>query len=117
MFKFETLEVWKKAVGFFDEIFTIADGLPIKYQFSFGEQLRRAVLSITNNIAEGTGRKSRKEQSSFFNFAKGSVYEVINILVILSKRCLLKLDGEKRKAVYTQAEEICKMLTGLINKK
>lgn len=60
MFKFQTLNVWKKAINYVDELMSIADVLPQKYQFSVGEQLRRAALSITNNIAEGVWQEDEK---------------------------------------------------------
>ena len=66
MFKFQTLNVWKKAIEYVDLLMAIADLLPQKYQFSIGEQLRRAALSVTNNIAEGSGRRSKKDASLFY---------------------------------------------------
>ena len=117
MFKFQKLEVWKKSIEFGKAGFQIAEKLPQKYQFSFGDQLRRALLSISNNIAEGSGRVTLKEQSNFYNMAKGSVYEVVNILVFISQVGLLNLvEAEKRK-VYYLADEMCKMLTGVIRRK
>lgn len=113
MFKFETLNVWSKAMEYADLLIEVADGLPQRYQFSFGEQLRRVALSIPNNIAEGSGRRSKREAANFYNIAKGSVYESINILMILSKRKLLRVDFPRKK-VYNDAEEICKMLSGLM---
>lgn len=114
MFKFQTLNVWKKSIEYVDEMMSIADYLPQKYQFSIGEQLRRAALSITNNIAEGSGRRTKKDASVFYNFAKGSVYETINILTVISKRGLLKKTDNEKRILYNTAEEICKMLTGLM---
>lgn len=114
MFKFQTLSVWHKSVNYVDQMINIADSLPQKYQFSFGEQLRRASLSITNNIAEGSGRKTKKDSSQFYNFAKGSVYETISILAILNKRSLITLSKGEKLVIYQSAEEICKMLTGLM---
>ena len=58
MFKFEKMIAWQKAVEFVDKAFEVADRWPQRYQFSFGEQLRRAALSITNNLAEGSGRRT-----------------------------------------------------------
>lgn len=58
MFKFEKMIAWQKAVEFADYAFGIADRLPQKHQFSLGEQLRRAVLGITDNPAEGSGRRT-----------------------------------------------------------
>jgi four helix bundle protein len=52
--------VWKRAIDFADVMFELADGLPQRVQFSLGEQLRRAALSIPTNLAEGSGRDSVK---------------------------------------------------------
>jgi len=65
MFKFETFDVWKRAIDFANEIFEFADRLPQQYQFSLGEQLRRAGLSIATNLAEGSGRDNPKEERYF----------------------------------------------------
>lgn len=114
MFSFQKLFVWQKAVDYSGILFTLADNLPRKYQYSFGEQLRRATLSITNNIAEGAGRRSRKEGNNFFNISKGSVYETINIVMILSKQKIISLKADQKRDLYDRAEEICRMLTGMI---
>lgn len=88
-FKFESLDVWKRSINFADEMFTLAQTLPKEYQFSLGEQLRRASLSVPTNIAEGSGRDNPKEKQYFFRIAKGSVYEVVSLMVIIGKRgCL-----------------------------
>ena len=84
-FKFERLDVWKRGIAWADKIFDMAELLPQKYQFSLGEQLRRAALSVPTNIAEGTGRKPGKESAYFYRIFKGSVYEVINLLVMAGK--------------------------------
>jgi len=89
MFKFETLEVWKKSLVFANMMIDIADSLPQKYQFSFGEPLRRAGLSVPNCIAEGNGRRYLKESSQLYNVSKGSVYECVNIIMILDIRGLI----------------------------
>lgn len=114
MFKFETLKVWHKSVEFADIMISIAEALPQKYQYSFGNQMRRAGLSVPNNIAEASGRRSGKESKNLFNVSKGSVYECVNILVILSKRKLVNWERFNREQIYNLAEEISKMLTALI---
>ena len=88
-FKFERLDVWKRGIAWADKVFDIAEVLPQKYQFSLGEQLRRAALSIPTNIAEGTGRNQGKESAYFYRIAKGSVYEVVSLLVMCDRRELL----------------------------
>jgi four helix bundle protein len=110
-FKFERLEVWRRSVAFADEMFSIADGLPSQYQFSLGEQLRRAALSIPTNIAEGSGRDGEKERKYFYRIAKGSVYEVISLLVMIGKRSGISRETYRRH--YSEADEIAAILTTL----
>lgn len=115
MFKFETLKVWKKSIRYNNDLLSIANELHSKYKYSFCDQLTRASISITNNIAEGSGRKDKKDEKNFYNMAKGSVYETVNILFLMRDNSLIdkKIFDEK----YKEAEEICKMLSGLIRKK
>src|SRR3990172_2205501 len=113
MFKFETLEVWKKAISYADELLEIAENLPRGYQFSLSDQLKRAGISVTNNIAEGSGRSSEKESTQLFNVAKGSTYETINLLKIALNRKLVS--QETYDQLYAKAEEIAKMLSGLMS--
>jgi four helix bundle protein len=113
-FPFEQLEVWRRSVDFVEKVLSLADQkIDRKDGFSLGEQLRRAVISISNNIAEGSGRNNRKEKRYFYNIAKGSVYEVVNLLEICKKRGYL--EAEPHAVFYKQAEEIARMLSGLMN--
>jgi four helix bundle protein len=114
MFKFQLLNVWIKSKEYSKHLFLIANGLPSNYRFSFTDQLVRAGLSITNNIAEGTGRMTKPEQRNFYNMAKGSVYETVNILIVLSEAGFV--ESEKLEDLINKADEISKMLTGLIKK-
>jgi len=59
MFKFERLEVWKKSIAIYEKICELFKVIDQREQFSLGEQIRRAALSISTNIAEGTGAISR----------------------------------------------------------
>jgi len=69
MFRFESLEIWKKAIEIAEELLDIADQLEAKKLFKFAEQLRAAVLSMPNNIAEGSGSDSDREFIQFINYA------------------------------------------------
>jgi len=116
MFKFQKLEVWRKSIEFCDRILLLVEKIPRNYQYSLGDQLKRAAISIPTNIAEGCGRRTKKDSANFFNIAKGSTYEVISLLAVASKRELLS--GKlARKGIYHQAEEISKMLSGLIKRR
>ena len=112
-FNFEKLNVWQKSMDLAVILVQIADSLPQKYQFSFGDQLRRAGLSMPSNIAEGAGRRGIRDSANFYSIAKGSVYEAVNIVKLLER---LNLSNEKRfdlERIYSEAEEIVKMLYGL----
>jgi len=111
-FKFETFEVWKRAIEFANAMFDVADALPQRYQFSLGEQLRRAALSVPTNLAEGSGRDNPKEKRYFYQLAKGSVYEVVSLLVMIGKRG--HLTREDYQTYYREADEIAAMITGAI---
>lgn len=114
MFKFQTLTVWQKAIILADKLCKIADTLPQKYQFSFADQLRRAALSIPSNIAEGNGRRTKKDSVHFYYISMGSAYESVNILILLSKRKIWIGDDLTKRNIYDLLTEICKMLSGLI---
>ena len=88
-FRFQDLEIWKEAIELGDILFDIADSLEQKKLYRFAEQLRGAGMSISNNIAEGSGSLSRQEFRNFLNIAKRSTFENANILIILEKRELI----------------------------
>jgi four helix bundle protein len=114
MFKFETLTVWQKSITILDILDQVLDKVHRKDQFSLGEQLRRASLSISANIAEGSGRKTRKEENYFFSIARGSTYETVSLLFVAFRR---KYIGEQEfRFLYNGLEEISKMLIGLMNR-
>jgi four helix bundle protein len=110
MFKFQTLVVWQRAMELAEILFQIADSLPQKYQYSFADQLRRAALSVPSNIAEGNGRGTKKDSSHFYMISLGSVYECMNILILLSKREVWKESEAKKRKIYDLSTEVCKML-------
>ncbi len=84
-FRFQELEIWKRAADFSSSFFQLADQLDKQRFFRFAEQLRAAVLSITNNIAEGSGSVSRIDFANFLNMARRSTFEVANILSVLNR--------------------------------
>ena len=111
MMHFEKLIVWNKAIDYAETLVKIADLLPQRYQFSFSDQLRRAALSIPNNIAEGAGRTTPRDRANFYSIAKGSVYETVNILKLAERLTIVK--DYNFQNLYYLAEEISKMLYGL----
>jgi four helix bundle protein len=88
-FRFKDLQVWKDGVEISDLLFDIAELADARKYFKFAEQLRAAGMSITNNIAEGSGSYSDKEFANFLNVSRRSVYECANILHLFERRKII----------------------------
>ena len=108
-FRFENLDVWKDAIGISNSLFDIADKADQIRYYKFAEQLRSATLSISNNIAEGSGSFSNKDFSHFLNISGRSVFEVANILFIFELRGIINLS--ERKGLYEKLLSLSKRLT------
>jgi four helix bundle protein len=111
MFRFEQLKVWHKAVELYDVVDGMADRFPAKVRFGLVDQFRRTTLSVSSNIAEGSGRETPKEFRHFLSVAKGSAFEVVSIAFISRRRGLIT--EQEHADLYSRAEEISKMLTAL----
>jgi four helix bundle protein len=113
IFDFERLKVYEMGLEFVRKIFLSAKDLPRDYQYSVGDQLRRAALSIVNNIAEGSGKVSKKEKSQFYRVSLNSARECIPMLTILSKDNILS--GLDSDSLRDDCIHICNMLGKLIS--
>lgn len=107
-FRFEDLEIWKLSVEVGDQLFDIADTLETLKLFRFAEQLRGAGLSISNNIAEGSGSTSNKEFIQFLNYARRSVYECANIVIILHRR--RHISEELKTIIFNKPDEVSRKI-------
>ena len=108
-FRFQDLKIWQFAIEISDELLDIADALDNKKLFRFAEQLRGAAMSMSNNIAEGSGSTSKMDFSKFLNYARRSTFENANILIILNRRNLLK--EEKLDQLLDKLDKECRMIT------
>lgn len=77
---FEDLLVWQKGMKIVRQVYFLSKEGELGRDFALRDQLRRAVISIPTNIAEGFERSSRKEYVNFLNYAKGSTGEVKSLL-------------------------------------
>ena len=84
-FRFQDFEIWKDSVDLTRVLLNISSQLEVRKQFSFADQLRRATLSISNNIAEGSGSDSMKDFSHFLTISKRSVFECANMILIMDE--------------------------------
>ena len=108
-FRFEDLEIWQMAIELGDELFDIADRLEYKRLYRFADQLRGAGLSMSNNIAEGSGSVSKKDFSNFLNIARRSTFENANILFVMTRRNLIEVD--KRYELLNKLDHLCRKIT------
>ncbi|MCB1132276.1 MAG: four helix bundle protein [Verrucomicrobiae bacterium] len=88
-FRFEDMEIWIRAVDLSMPVFDIADNLEERKRYRFSEQLRGPMLSVTNNMAEGSGSDSDKDFAHFLNIARRSIFEVANMLIVFHRRRLI----------------------------
>jgi len=109
-FEFETLEIWKKGVEFADHVIGVVEHN--RHSFRLKEQLFSAVSSIPQNIAEGRGRYSRKENIHFLHIARGSLFETVTLIEIYYRRKWL--DQNSYFELKTKAIRLGKMLNSFI---
>ena len=112
-FAFEELKVYQKALDFAVNVIETIDEIdaPRKH-FRLFEQIEASSTSVASNISEGKGRFSKKEFKQYLYIARGSLYETVTRLQIFKKLKWLK--EESYKNLYAEAEEINKMLSGLL---
>jgi four helix bundle protein len=111
MFNFEKLDVWQKAIDFADLVYKHTRNFPADERFGLTNQMRRAAVSISSNIAEGTSRMSQIDFARFIEIATGSVFEVVSQSFIGRRQGFLK--EENSRAMYNAGDEIGRMLSGL----
>jgi four helix bundle protein len=103
------LKAWKRAMGLAKEIYTLSDTFPQREQFGLTAQIRRAVISIPSNIAEGSARNYDKEFIQFLYIALGSLAEVETQLLLA--REFGYFEG---MTIFNRLEDTKRPLLGLI---
>jgi four helix bundle protein len=111
MFNFEKLEVWRKAIEFADQVYLLPRSFSENERFGLTNQMRRAAVSISSNIAEGSSRSSKPDFARFIQVVTGSIFEVVSQATIARRQKFLSEEAFRR--LYTAAEEQSKMLSGL----
>ena len=111
MFRFEKLEVWQLAVEFADKVYTVTSRFPEAERFGLTSQMRRASVSISLNVAEGSGRGSDADFARFVEIAYGSLMEVVSHSHIAKRQVMLL--SEDFQDLYDRAARLARMLSGL----
>ncbi|WP_251963074.1 four helix bundle protein [Salinibacter ruber] len=104
-YKFEELEVWKRALDYADKIHDIAEDLPKHERYNLADQMTRAANSIALNIAEGSTGQSDAEQDRFLRIAIRSLLETVASLHLVKRRDYLN-DSEPLREAYRESETL-----------
>jgi len=112
-FKFEKLNVWKKALDLSREVHELTRGFPKDELYVLTSQIKRAADSIALNIAEGSTGQTNAEFRQFLNYAIRSGVEVVSCLYLGKDRGVISTDQFQR--LYDAAEEIVKMAQAFRN--
>ena len=110
--KFTDLKTWEEAHKLVLLIYKITDKFPDKERYALTSQMRRAAVSVSSNIAEGFGRRGKKEKIQFYSIGQGSLTELQNQLIVAKDVGYLK-ESEFR-GIELHAILVHKLMTGLI---
>jgi len=110
--RFKDLEVWRVSVDLVVKVYEITRGFPKNEQFGLAAQLQRSAVSIPSNIAEGSGRGTKKDFAHFLDQARGSLFEVITQLEI--SRSLSFGNSDEIKAIQMEYEILGMRINALI---
>jgi four helix bundle protein len=113
VFPFEKLEVWQLAVDLADYVLGLLETFPPNRHIRLVGQMEAAVVSSSQNIAEGKGRQYKKEFIQYLHIAQGSLYEVVTLNEVFRRRKLfIEKDSQE---VRNRCEMIDRKLNGLVN--
>lgn len=114
-FSFEKLKVWQEARQLTVKVYKITKDFPIEERFGLMSQMRRCSISVSSNIAEGTSRKSNRDQIRFYEIAFGSLMELLNQSILCVD--LLFIQESELIEIRQKVSDIAYKLTMLKNSK
>lgn len=108
-YSFEKLTVWQDSKKLVVHIYEICKQFPDEEKFGLTSQIKRAAVSVSSNLAEGTSRKSPKNRAHFTTIAYSSLMEVLNQLIIAYELNFIN------EPTYTQTREIIEKVSNKLN--
>ncbi len=114
MNNFRDLKVWQRAINLATEIYSITKSFPETEKFGLTSQLQRAAVSVSSNIAEGSGRQTKADFRSFLSYSLGSLYEIESQLTIANN--LGYVTNNDFQSMIEEVIEIQKMTHSLRSK-
>lgn len=103
-FNFRNLICYQKGRVLVGEIYKVVKTLPSEEKYALGDQLRRAAVSVTSNIAEGSGRQSFKDQAHFIELSYGSLMEVMSQLDLALDLGFITIESHERLEILIDEE-------------
>ena len=110
-YSFEKLNAWKEARKLVVAVYQLLDNFPKFENYALCDQIRRSIISVPSNVAEGTGRMSPKEKLHFIEISYGSLMEAYNQLIIASD--LKYITEESLEELKPSIDTVARMLNGL----
>lgn len=111
MYAFENMKAWQEARKLVVEVYRLLDEFPKFEKYALCDQIRRAIVSVPSNLAEGSGRVSVKEQLHFYEISYGSLMETYNQLILAAD--LNYIGGDNLEELKPQIDAVARMLNGL----
>lgn len=109
---YRELKVWQRAMELVEYVYYLVGRLPKSETYALSDQMRRAVVSIPSNIAEGRGRDTDKDYAYFLVIARGSKFELETQILICER--LKYINAEEARHALMLCDEVGKMLNSLI---
>jgi len=114
MWNFRRVDAWKRSLELSKVIYDVTKTFPGEEKYGLSSQIRRAVVSVSSNIAEGCGRRTSKDFIGFMHFAMGSLKEVESELFVAEKLGYVEMCVVED--LFEELEEIGRMLNGMIKR-
>ena len=111
MYAFENLDAWKESRKLVVAVYQLLDKFPNFEKYALCDQIRRSIVSVSSNLAEGSGRVSPKEQLHFFEISYGSLMESYNQLILAAD--LTYISNDELEGIFPQIDIVARMLNGL----
>lgn len=111
MYSFETLNAWQEARKLVVSVYQLLDNFPKFEKYALCDQIKRAIVSVPSNLAEGSGRMSLREQIHFIEISYGSLMEAYNQLIIAAD--LNYIDEQSLESLKAPIDNVARMLNGL----
>lgn len=118
VYSFEKLNAWKESRIWVTWVYKVTADFPADEKFGLISQLHRAAVSVVSNLAEGSARKSAKDQAQFYQMAYSSLIEVLNQLIISNDPLFLENDklSEGRILIENLTVKIAALRNAQLNK-